>query len=340
MGRVQAVKRKSVRVGIAILIVVGLVVGLRWRAEQQRQDAVRTLVEEYVELVATAESDDLQKLWSAELHESPGAMRMAGRFLVEAEERIEVVEVGEVTATEERGNYEVPMEAFVKVPVTYRLSGETVKTSVMLGRLRDRSGRSREDWWIVSGLQGLIGWKQPGFADLTVETYLGEHRVVRMLGFGGDTEDTQPLYPGVYRTQDRVNPWFVSQTKQVQVSTGTVEPPTQTLHATPRTRRRISRLFDASIRACERPSSYCRIDDRLAAAGIEVWEGRYKYDWLREPRLTFDQANVKVSGGRLRATAGGLPTRTIKIDGSLVIGLDNQSWTPVIFTYDVDGAPR
>lgn len=306
--------------------------------------AARTVAEEYVDLVATGDEGDLQRLWAMTATETPGALRSAGELLLGAEERIEVVSVGDPHgATTWDAPYPARLEDFVELDVRYRLAGEERDSTIVLGRLADSGGSDVGDWRVVTPLTGSIAWDQPGFADLASDAYLGGIRQVRRPALGA-AEDVQPLYPAVYGAQVRLDPYFASETATVTVTAGEpVPPPELRLEPTSKTQDAIRREVMERFAACgDRVDvlSRCPARDLAESAGVDVWDDPGWWLGLTDsPEITVDGDGVSLSGGvfRMRAPGG---VREVAFSGTGRYLLDNQSWVPVLVELDLAEVPR
>lgn len=338
------VLRFGVVLGLAA--VVGLVVvGVNVARAQATDDAARSAAATYADLVATAEEDDLERLWSMTVAESPGALRTAAQLLLGAEERIEVIDVGEPKESEPVDvPYPARFDRFVQVFVTYRLDGEEHERPVGLGLLTGEDGAEESDWRVVLPLTSEIGWTQPGFADVAQDVYIGDVRQVRRpLVLGGD-EDTQPLYPAVYRTQSRLDPWFASEIELVTVVAGTTAlPPDYRLDPTERTQTRIAGQLLAAFDDCgtEDIGLDCPVDDLVERHGVNTYRPGWWLGFTTEPQIEVDHQGLTLSEGvfRFRTSRG---VRTARVDGTCPYLIDNQSWTPVLAGWEceIDGAVR
>lgn len=307
--------------------------------------AARSVAEQYVDLVAAGGEDDLERLWAMTTTEIPGALRSAGELLLGAEERIEVVSVGEPhEAPVADVPYQVQLEDFVEVEVRYRLAGEEHDWTIVLGKLAGEGGSDVGDWRVVTPLVGSIAWEQPAFADVAKDAYLSGTRQVRRPALLGGSEDLQPLYPAVYSAQARLDPYYASEMSAVAVTAGDpVPPPELRLEPTRLTRERIRRQVWGRFAECSGRVDVlggCPARDLAQSAGVDVWGGsRWWLGLTDRPSITVDSNGIRVSGGafRLRSPDG---VRVVRFTGTGRYFLDNQSWTPVLFDLDLSEAPR
>lgn len=345
----MSVKRsRGLRIGLVVGVVLAIGLGC-WGVNAARaaakNDVARDVVRTYVDLIATGDEDDLDQLWSLSVLESPGALRTAGDVLLDAEERIEVLSVGEVKESEP---IEVPYPArfdrFVQVVVDYRLDGEDHLSPVGLGLIAGEDGADEADWRVVLPLMGAIGWDKPGFTDIATDAYVSDVRQVRRpLLLGGD-EDAQPLYPAVYRTQSRLDPWFASPSELVTVVAGVASvPPTYRMDPTERTRVRLAAELTRAFSRCgtDDIGLSCPVVDLVREHGVNTYRPGWWLGFVSEPGIEVDHEGLTFAGGEFRfRTPDGV--RTARVDGTCPYLIDNQSWTPVLarWSCEIDGGVR
>lgn len=329
---------------LTLLAVVGVVLGVvAWVVLPARAEssAARTVAQRYVDLVATGDEDELEQLWAMAASESPGGLRSAGELLVGAEQRIEVISVGEpVESAPADLPYQVRLEGFVELEVRYRLGGEERSWPLVLGKLLGESGSDIGDWRVATPLTGSIDWAQPGFADVGTDVYVGGVRQVRRPALvGGPDEDVQPLYPAVYSTQVRLDPWYAADPTTVVVTPGEpTAPPDVDVEPTKATRDRIRLQVLARFASCGDPDDLlglCPVLDIVDALGVEQWgERRWWRGLTDEPTVTFDGQRLLLSDGVFRIV-GPRGVHQVGFAGSGTFLLDNQSWRPAVFDLDV-----
>ena len=295
--------------------------------------AARAAAQRYVDAIASGDEDDLEELWAMTVAESPGAMRTAGEVLAGAEERIEVVSVGEPKSVETRRVvYPVQLEDFVEVEVRYRLAGEDHEWPVVLGKLLGESGSDLGDWRVTTPMAGTIAWEQLGSGDFAMDVYVSSVRQVRRPVLGTD-EDVQPLYPAVYRTQGRLDPYYDSDEETVAVTAGEeVAPPRLAAEPTPKTQALIRRAVWRSFESCGRiPTVYpvCPAEDLVQSLGVDIYDTDWWRGLTRRPAVTFDGASgISLSGGEFRFRGPGGVVRELRFTGSGSYVVSFQSSTP------------
>lgn len=340
----MAVKKSRALKVVVVLGVVGALVlvwlGVNAARARSTNDAARGAARSYADLVATVDEDDLGRLWSLTATESPGALRTAGEVLVGAEERIEVLDVGEPKESEPVDvPYPASFERFVQVFVRYRLDGEEHEWPVGLGLLNGEDGADESDWRVVLPLMSEIGWGQPGFADVVRDVYVSDVRQVRRpLVLGGD-ETVQPLYPAVYRTQSRLDPWFASRTELVTVVAGTTSlPPDYRLEPTERTQARIAGQLRDAFGDCGTRDLYhdCPVDELVEERGVDSYRRGWWLGFVTEPRIRVDHDNLTFTGGTFRYRDRRGVAHTMDVRGTCAYFIDNQSWRPVLASYECE----
>jgi hypothetical protein len=331
-----------------VVVVAGVVVVTRVVPAQASDDAAREVVRRYATLVSTGDEEDLQDLWSMWVTESPGALRTAGELLAGAEQRVEVVSVGEARPGVPDGveldvPYEVELDDMVSVLVRLRLDGadpEEWDEWVVVGRLDGTSGRDVGDWRVVEGGLSALVWPQGAFGDVEVDAYVSDVRQVRRpRTLGGSDEDVQPLYPAVYPVQRRLDPWFASAVGSARVPSWGSSLPALALEPTGRTVDRITRDVWARFALCGNllDRFECPAADLGERAGADVYESWWR-GLVRRPEVEVGDGLVTLTGGRMRVLTSDGP-QTIDFDGTGRYALDNQSWTPVIISLDLVEAP-
>lgn len=319
------------------LLVVAYVVSvvLSGRAVDQ---AAADFAQRYVDLVAEGGEQELESLWGMTVTKSPGALRAAGEMLVEAEQRIEVLAVGEPRKVARVSvPYRMQFDHFVEAEVRYRLAGEEHTWPLTLGRLLGESGRDVGDWRVVGPMLGSVDWGPTGLAVAPADVHLGSTRQVRRPRLGAGDESTQPLHPAVYRGEWRMDPWFVTEPTLLAVAAGDpVTAPDAQLLPTPTTKKRVRRLVREGFDFCGADDlrNRCPVGDLLRAHGID---DRYDGSWwgglTTAPAVDFDGTAITLTGGtlRLRGPDGEFE---VSFSGTGRYLLDNQSWQP--FLVDVE----
>lgn len=338
----MAVKSSRVLRVVLVLGVVGAL-GLVWLGvnaarAKATDDAAREAARAYVDLIATGDAGDLERLWELTVSESPGALRTAGEVLADAEERIEVLSVGE---PKESAPIDVPHEVdfdrFVQVFVRYRLDGEDHERPVGLGRIEGEDGADVSDWRVALPLTSEIGWSQPGFADVARDVFVSGVRQVRRPLLLSSDETAQPLYPAVYRTQSRLDPWFASRTELVTVVAGVTSlPPDYRLDPTTKTQERIRGQVVEAFADCgtDDLSLDCPVDELVEGFGVDTYRPGWWLGFTEDPEIRVDHADVTISGGVFRYRERGGDVREVRFRGTCSYFIDNQSWTPVLAAYE------
>lgn len=292
---------------VVVLLVGGFVLGGRVLDVRERgavDDAVRDAATAYVDLIATGGRDDLEQLWSMTASTDPTGLRAAGDFLIDADERIEVIEVGEPQAVKEAGTpYPGVLEDFRRVEVRYRLASNELHGQLVLGHLEGRSGSSVEDWRVVRPLTGALGWQHWNPSATLADLYVGGHlHAGDPVRVGSDDDADQPLYPAVYGVEMRIDPWYVS--PEAKVSVGAGEPRAllpMVLQATDATARRTRELVAELFKVCgtDKPGFVsCPARDIVEATGVDIFEDRRWWRGLVEvPTITFNDTGFTMTDG-------------------------------------------
>lgn len=330
--------RRRVVVGVvAVALVAGAVTAVVVRRDRDT-DASREAATAYVDLVASAGQDDLPRLWAMAVSEEPAALRDAGELLLGAEDRIEVVSVGDAEpATGVDTAYLVHLDEFRQVEVTYRLDDRELRWPVRLGRLPGSSGDEVDDWRVVSSI-GSIGW-EPVTGGLPTDYYLGGTQLVRRPLARGSDSQVQPLYPAVYRTQTRQSSFYSSQEETVAVLPGDpVDPPLLRLTATEATKELIVDQVLSDLDSCGIRGRYtCFVDDLVEARGINTFGRGWWRGLTRPPTVSFDDNGngATLTGGAFRYR-GPDGVRLMRFEGTGVIGIDGATGAPSLYGYDLE----
>ena len=110
-------------------------------SEEPAEPAAREVAQSYVRLIATGSGTELEQLWQATASDRSADIRRAGRILAEAEQRIEVIEVGEAEPVD--GSVDVPFDSDLdsgnarQVTVSYQLAGTSYDGRIVLAPHED-----------------------------------------------------------------------------------------------------------------------------------------------------------------------------------------------------------
>ncbi|MDO9456799.1 hypothetical protein [Nocardioides sp.] len=326
--------RVVVTVAVAALVAGAVTAVVVRRGEPG--DASREAATAYVDLVASADSDDLPRLWSMAVTEDPAALRTAGDLLLAAEERVEVVSVGDVeTAPDVDVPFRVQLDDFRQVEVTYRLDGEERLWPVRLGRLTGSDGDEVDDWRVVGDI-GSIDWAAIPSA-IPTDYYVGGSRLVRRPLAGGSDSQVQPLYPAVYRTQTRLGIFYSSQEERVAVLAGDpVGPPQLRLAPTTTTETKVRQQVLADLESCRVPGRFtCPVDALVESRGVDSYGRGWWLGLTQVPTTTVDGDTVVLEGGAFRYR-GPDGVRLLSFTGSGRIGIDGATREPAVFDYALE----
>lgn len=295
------------------------------------------LAERYVALVATADADDLEPLWAASAAD-PTVARTAGQLLLEATERIEVLEVGEASPADESitaygiGSDVVSWEA-VRVPVRYALGGEEHDGVVVLAPLEDAPRGLESSWRVVAPLMGELQVSATGVTSIGPDVFVAGTRLELDSASSGAAV---PLYPGVYEVQLRGEPYLESDVAAVTVVAGEAAPlPSLALGATDETATALQASSDARFALCAEEQIECPFDISDLAIELEV-----PYPWEAElttaPTVTLGEgSSVTLEGGALLVQGVDGPL-TFTFSGTGPWFIDNQSWQPSLSYTELD----
>ncbi|MFM2475414.1 hypothetical protein, partial [Burkholderia cenocepacia] len=187
------------RVTLAAALAVGAVATTTLAACTPDVSGAGALAQRYVDLIASADADDLETLWAASGAE-PAIGRAAGQLLLDATERIEVLEVGDPspastsTSADAVGSDVEGWEA-VQVPVRYALAGDEHDDAIVLAPLEDAPRGLESSWRVVTALMGALQVPATGIAGLTPDVFVGGTRLEIDSAYAGASI---PLFPGVY----------------------------------------------------------------------------------------------------------------------------------------------
>ena len=328
--------RRSRRRPAVAAAIVGLVSMASLTACAPDASGAVALAERYADLVATGDADDLQSLWSASAAE-PVAGRLAGRLLLEATERIEVLDVGDASAADASTSADavhsdvVAWEA-VEVPVRYALAGEEHVGVVVLAPIEDAPRGLESSWRIVAPLMGTLEVAPTGPYGIVPDVFVSDTRLQIDPAYAGAGV---PMLPGVYDVQLRGEPYLTSDVQEIVVVAGaaaSVSP--EPLVATEEAEVALQESSDARFALCAERDVECPFDISDAARELD---GPYPWDaqLVRAPSVTVVGAGVELDGGELLVQTAGGPV-TLSFSGSGPWFIDNQSWRPVVSYTDLD----
>ncbi|MFC7431842.1 MULTISPECIES: hypothetical protein [unclassified Agrococcus] len=294
------------------------------------------LAERYADLVATADADDLETLWSLSAAE-PVVGRTAGQLLLEATERIEVLEVGEASEAESTtadavGSDVVAWEA-VQVPVRYALAGEEHTGTVVVAPLEDAPRGLESSWRVVAPLMGEAQMAATGLAGLGPDVFVGDTHLELDTAYTGAAV---PLFPGVYDVQLRGDPYLASEVGSLTVRAGAATPlPALPLLPTDETASVLQASSDDLFARCALDVIECPFAMGDLALELEV-----PYPWQAQltaaPVVTLgDGATLTLEGGELLVQGADGPF-TLTFSGTAPWSIDNQSWRPYLSSTDVE----
>lgn len=295
------------------------------------------LAQRYVDLVATADADDLESLWSASAAD-PTVARAAGQLLLEATERIEVLEVGEASPADAMtsaygiGSDVEGWEA-VQVPVQYALGGEEHDGVVVLAPLEDAPRGLESSWRVVGPLMGELQVAATGLAGITPDVFVADTRLELDSAYAGAVV---PLYPGVYDVQLRGEPYLESDVAALTVVAGAAAPlPSLPLGATEETATALQASSDDRFARCAEEQIECPFDISDLAQALDV-----PYPWRAEvttaPTVTLGEGtSLTLEGGTLLVQGLDGPL-TLTFSGTGPWFIDNQTWQPYLPYTDLD----
>ncbi|WP_418062502.1 hypothetical protein [Pimelobacter simplex] len=320
-------RRGVVAVFVAtVLVVAALAVVLVVRARSSASDGAARVAQRYAELVASGAGDELDELARLTSEPTP-ALADAAPLLAAADERIEVVGLGEpeVTGTDQ-----------AEVAVRYRLAGEEHTWTLRLGRDADD-----DEWRVAAPMTGAIAWDEPALRNADSEIRLGGAVVERRPRFIGGGDDVQPLYPAGYAAEKQVAPYFAAAPVPVVVLPGEPTPqPELVLRANDAARQVLAADLAAQAGTCGTAEAFgrCPFYDIVAtpfAGGDPTAPGWWK-GFAGRPTLTVDAAldGVAIEGAIRYATPGGV--RTLRFTGDAEIGFDRVARTPTLSGLEVE----
>ncbi|WP_460810462.1 hypothetical protein [Microlunatus endophyticus] len=330
----------------AVTVLFCALVGTLLAGCDTKSSAARSAARTYLDSIASASKPALAKLAQLTATNNPAALRTAGDLLAGATRRITIIDVDAPAPASAPKDIADPVVVentfadFTKVGVRYRLAGKIYQGSVVLAHPQAQVARDPANWRVVMPLTGSIAWPQPGFLDITTaDIYLDGTRIVRTPANNSDDDDAtvQPLYPAVYKVQQRLDPYYASAVTSVAVTARSVAPPKQPLLPTSTTRTVLTKQVWAQFAACDTADPvYCPVYALVAhnnpGAGGQGW-------WLgltKKPRLKLsNDGKITLSSGtfRYRDHTG---THEMDFDASGTWGLDSDSWKPSVFEIEAE----
>ncbi|TQK70118.1 hypothetical protein [Nocardioides sp. SLBN-35] len=315
---------RVVAVAVATTVVVAALGGLAW-VRASSSDEAAAAARRYVDLVASGDEDELAGL-AAMTAEDTAALDDAAGLLAAADERIDVVSIGDPVESDD----------VVEVEVRYRLAGEEHTWPLRLGRVGD-------DWRISSPMVGSVAWDEPGVRNVDTDIRLGGNvleRRPRVQDGDGSGESVQPLYPAVYGAEKRIDPYFTSTPALVAVLPGapTAEP-SLPLVATDATRQALAADFTASADACGGPEAFARCPFfdlvQTARAGGDPSAPGWWRGLVGTPTVAVDSVpdGITVTGAFRYAARGGV--RTMRFTATGQIGFEAVRRTPTLAGLEV-----
>lgn len=333
-------RRRIVVLAVATLTVaavVALVVGVR----ASSSDDAEATAQRYVDLIASGEGDDLSELASMTESGDTRALVDAADLLAAADERIEVLSLGDPKAVEAPTDLpaDSALEDFTEVDVRYRLAGEEHTWPLVLGR-------DGEGWRVASAMVGSVGWDEPGLQNVDADIRLGRTLIERRprIQDGDDGGETvQPLYPAVYQAEKGIDPYFASTTASVVVLPGapTAEPPLP-LTATDATREAIATDFARRADSCGGRDAFgrCPFFDlvQTGRAGGDPYAPGWWKGLAGEPTIAIGDVDdgIEVSGAFRYVARDGV--RTMRFTGTGQLGFEAARRTPKLAELEVESA--
>ncbi|WP_144720320.1 hypothetical protein [Agrococcus jejuensis] len=323
--------RRRRRVTLAAALAVGAVATTTLAACTPDASGAGALAQRYVDLIASADADDLEALWMASGAE-PAIGRAAGQLLLDATERIEVLEVGDpspaATSTSADGvGSDVEGWEAVQVPVRYALAGTEHDGVVVLAPLEDAPRGLERSWRVVAPLMGELQVPATGIAGLTPDVFVGGTRLEIDSAYAGASI---PLFPGVYDVDRRAEPYLAAETSAVTVVAGaSAALPDLPLEPTDETATVLQTSSDELFARCAQELIECPFDIGDLASDLGL-----PYPWQAEvtsaPTITLgDRFTLTIEGGALLVQGDDGPV-TLTFSGSGPWFIDNQSWRPYL----------
>lgn len=287
-----------VLLALAGVLVAGIVV---WRWPEPTHDGqARAAAERYLGALATGDADDLREVWESTLAEDPADLRVAGDFLARAEERLEVVEVGEAAAAGESEVGGVGVEDVWDVAVRYRVGEQERAGTIRVGLVAGATGDDVDDWRILAPLTGELS------VDRALQGRIHRGETVSIgdaVLFSDAAAVWQDLYPAVYPVRaefgDAMTGRAVSTTVLGGDEVAVQELPVQPSEAT---RQGLRRLVLADFDACGRKilGPTCRVRYLAEAEGADIYGafggGRWWGGLVGKPTFIFDGYWLSVIG--------------------------------------------
>lgn len=303
-GKPPDVNRRRLHLIVAaVLMVAGLLAAFSIWVVRAPDNAAVQAAHRYLDALVDGDERELRELPLILATRHWGLSTTAG-YLVDAEERIEVVSVGEPRAVERPAmTYSTDVTRFTEVEVRYRL-GETEHTWPLVVAQRTRGvAWDADDWLVVNPMLGSVDWGDVTFASRAVDAYVGG---VSQFPEWRREGEVQYLHPAVYRVERRVDSWFASGPRLLAVPAGDpVAAPEQELSATPKAEEWLQGRVESDFSRCEYRPGYprpkvhqCPAADIARAHQIEpVPDGSWWGGLVTVPTVTIDGTSVTVTGG-------------------------------------------
>lgn len=326
-----ALPRRRRRSALVAAVAVGAASAATLVACASDASGATALAERYADLVATAGADDLETLWSLSAAE-PVAARTAGQLLLDATERIEVLEIGDASPADASTSADavwsdVEGGEAVEVPVRYALAGEEHTGIVVLAPFEDAPRGLESSWRVVAPLMGEVQMPATGLAGIRPDVFVADTHLELDAAFAGATV---PLFPGVYDVQLRGEPYLASEVASLTVRAGAATPlPDLPLVATDETATVLQASSDDLFSRCALDVIECPFAMGDLASDLGV-----PYPWQAQltaaPVVTLgDGATLTLDGGALLVQGADGPF-TLTFSGTAPWSIDNQSWRPYL----------
>jgi len=329
----------------AVAVAVCAVVGTLTTGCETKNSAAQAAARTYLRAVAGASKQDLVTLAELTATDDPGALRTAGDLLAGASSRIANVTVGSASSTTEPADiadtvpYGLIYADFTRVDVGYRLAAKTYRGSVVLAHPKAEAGHDPASWRIVQPLTGSISWANvEAGSDVGVDVYLDGIRIVRRLStrMNTDTDTVQPLYPAVYKVQQRLDPYYASAVDPITVTRKDVPAPKQATLATATTRKLLTKQVWAQFARCETDYVRCPVFDLVERRDPDIDVSGWWVGLAKKPKLKFsNDGQVTLTAGRLRYRDPE-GTHELDFDASGEWELDVVTMKPYLFDIDAE----
>lgn len=299
-------------------------------------DAARAAAEEHLNLIAAG--DDPEALWRSAVTESPAQLRAAGDMLAGANERIEVLEVGEAEPLDSSPrvpfNSDLDSSQARQVAVSYRLAGTDHDATVVLAPHESQPRDEAQSWAVLTPLTGAVTLTPAGLGSIVLDTYVA----------GIDTQvgddysaGSLLLYPGLYEVEQRADPYLASATEELSIiAAETIELPELPPEGTAETVSELSDDLVTTLQRCSDRTELCSrsVDEWVESQGVDPW-GDWSLEVVTPPELTLQQAEVQFEGGVIRLADPDGFEDEFELEGTAHWAMDNQSWTPTILRHDI-----